>query len=189
MQSTQHMRTNLNESGCYRLTGDTPGDWELSVMGAELDRVSDDIDRLLQQVLLLQCDEETLNAWEQWLRPQRSSAGIAHRTKMLRQRFSVRPTVSKLPAYALLLSGGAAGVLTESDAGLSVLCGGFCGLTEQEVTKELDALLPAHLPWQVVSVKNWQTIDYAEHSFAHWDARKLSWSELDALTKEEIEEE
>lgn len=188
MQSAERMRTYLNESGCYRLTGDTPGDWELTAMGAELDRFSAELEQVVQNIFLGDLDTATLNSWEQCIRPQRSTADPQKRKQMLLARLKIHPHGSTLAdCNSLLLAAGAAGELTENtDGSLTVNLGGTYGLTDERVQQELTRLLPAHLTFELAPVLNWQTVDCAARSFSDWDSLDLTWGELDALTRDEL---
>lgn len=186
-KSGQFMRELLNATGGYRLTGGTEGDWELEAAGSQLDLLSEEIETLYGDLFVHGAADDCLNRWESWLRPQRSAASIEQRRKMLMQQMAVCPTKGTLSEYGgMIYAAGVQGRLTEKDAGLVVCCGGFLGLTETEVRKELDALLPAHLSWEIEPVFDWSTMEATGRSFADWDALGLTWANLDGLTREEL---
>lgn len=191
MNTAERMRRILNETGCYQLTGDTPGDWELTAMGAELDRFSDELEQVVQNIFLLDCDESTLNSWELCIRPQCSTADSEKRKELLLARLSVHPHGTTLAdCEALLKAAGTAGKLIENaDGSLTVELGGTVGLTEQQVETELRVLLPAHLMLTVTPVLNWQTLECSNRTFADWDSLDLTWGELDTLTREQVKGE
>lgn len=185
--AAQRMREVLNRTGAYRLTGETSGDWELNAMGTGLDRLSEGVDLLLSDLFVEDASTDHLDVWEGWLRPQRSQATTDQRRRMLRERLAVHPGKGSLAEYAdMLWAAGVLGRLRETGTGLSVEAGGFLGLTETEVRRELDELLPAHLPWEIEPVFNWLTMEATGRTFRDWDALNLTWEELDSLTREEI---
>ena len=186
-KSAQFMRELLNATGGYRLTGRTDGDWELEAAGSQLDLLSEEIETLYGDLFVHGATNDCLNHWESWLRPQRSAASIEQRRKMLMQQMAVCPTKGTLSEYDdMIYAAGVHGRLTENGGGLVVRCGGFLGLTETEIRRELDALLPAHLAWEIEPVFNWSTMEAAGRNFADWDALGLTWAELDRLTREEV---
>lgn len=186
-KSAKFMRELLNATGGYRLTGGTDGDWELEAAGPQLDLLSEEIETLYGDLFVHGATDDCLNRWESWLRPQRSAASIEQRRKMLMQQMAVNPEKGTLSEYgSMLYAAGVQGRLTENDAGVVVCCGGPLGLTETEIKRELDALLPAHLDWKIEPVFEWSTMEATGRSFAEWDALRLTWAELDSLTREEV---
>lgn len=186
-KSAQYMRELLNATGGYQLTGESDGDWELIAAGSQLDRLSDEIETLYGDVFAEGATAECLNIWESWLRPQRSVASIEQRRKMLMQQMAVNPAKAALSEYRdMIYAAGVHGIPEEEESGLTLLCSGFLGLTETEVRRELDALLPAHLSWEIEPVFDWMTMEASGRSFVDWDALGLTWKELDALTRDEI---
>lgn len=186
-RSAQYMRDLLGATGGYQFDAESVGDWELSAAGAELDRLSDELNALFDDVFVQKAAELCLNLWESCLRPQRSTATIEQRRKMLHQQLAVNPGKKTLDEYKdMIYAAGVHGRVTESSGGLTVLCAGLLGLTEAEAKKELDALLPAHLSWNMEPVFEWGTMEASGRTFAEWDALDHSWAELDALTREEI---
>lgn len=186
-KSAQNMRKLLNATGCYQLTGESSGDWELNAAGAELDLLSDEVDALVKDLFVQEASPACLDAWERSIRPQRSTAPTEQRQRMLRAHMAVCPLKGTLSDYdEMLRAAGVQGRLVEGENGLSVQCAAILGLTEAEVRSELDALLPAHLPWELAPVFHWLTMEACSRSFADWDALDLTWAELDGLTREEL---
>lgn len=185
--SAQAMRELLNATGGYRLTGASDGDWDLLAAGSQLDLLSDEIETLYGDVFAEGASAGCLDLWESWLRPQRSAAPIDQRRRMLMQHLAINPEKGTLSEYGeMICAAGVRGKVAEGGSGLVVRCGGLFGLTEVEARKELDALLPAHIPWEIEFVFDWSTMETSGRSFADWDALKLTWAELDGLTREEI---
>lgn len=183
----ERMREELNATGCYALTGDTPGDLDLLAMDAALSDFDTELEQLVQDVFLGECSEDTLTRWELAVRPQRSTATPAQRKQMLLSRLAIHPHGSTVQACnALLPAAGAVGGVEETTGGITVKLAGTYGLTETQVQQELSQLLPAHLAHEITPVSTWQTIALGNRSFADWDELSLTWQELDALTREEL---
>lgn len=185
MRAAQHMRDLLNATGGYQLS--ETGEGELLAAGAALDLLSDGIEALVGDVFVLGASADHLDLWESWLRPQRSVAALEYRRKMLSRQMAICPEKGTLSDYKeMICAAGVLGRAAESESGVTVHCSGLLGLTEGEVRKELDALLPAHLPWEIEPAFDWLTMELGARTFADWDALKLIWAQLDALTREEV---
>ena len=186
-RSAQYMRELLNATGGYRLTGESDGDWELIAAGSQLDLLSEELETLYGDLFIEGATADCLNLWESWLRPQRSAASIEQRRRMLMEQMAVNPGKGTLAEDRdMIYAAGVHGRAAEGEDGLILYCGGLLGLTEAEVRKELDALLPAHLPWKLEPVFDWSTMEASGRSFANWETLDLTWAELDSLTREEV---
>ena len=107
---------------------------------------------------------------------------------MVNSRLSVRPDGVNLEALQALLPGaGVRGLLLEDGDELTVVLGKLLGLTKVEATRELDQLLPAHLTWTLDESITWVALDAYSGSFSQWDALGLTWSELNSITRENLE--
>ena len=70
----------------------------------------------------------------------------------------------------------------------SVLGGEGLGPRRSDVMeRELNQLLPAHLAWQWDQSVTWVALDAYPRSFADWDALGLSWTQLDQVTRADLE--
>lgn len=186
-KSAQHMRELLHAAGCGQLLEEPGGDGVLDAAGAQLDLLSDEIEALLCDLFLQGASIERLNVLEGSLRPQRSASPPELRQKMLRAHMAICPDKGTLADYGTMLpAAGVQGRLKEGEGGLRVCCAALLGLTEAEVRSELDALLPAHLLWELEPMFNWLTMEACARSFAEWDALDFTWAELDELTREEL---
>lgn len=186
-KSAQNMSKLLHAAGCPQLAGGADGAGELNAAGAQLDLLSDEIEAVVKDCFLQGASQSRLDLWERSLRLQRSTAPIDQREKMLRAQLAVNPAQGTLSDYReMLRAAGVQGWLTEGETGLTVHCAALLGLTEAEVRSELDALLPAHLSWELTPVFNWLTMEACGRSFADWDGLDLTWAEMDSLTREEL---
>ena len=188
-QAAERMRDILNGTGAYQLTGSSPGDWDLNACGAGLDGLEASMDELLADLFPPTMGEAGLTLWESLYRPQSSGAALEERRKMLAQRLGMNPEKFSRDAFsAMLWSAGVAGELRETGNGLQVLVGKRLGIPEAEMLRELDEILPAHLPWTWLEEMNWVKLDAWAPDFAFLDGKGLTWEELDAMTRSELEQ-
>ncbi len=183
----QRMRRILNHIGCYRLTGETAGDWDLKACGAGLDSLEQSMEGLLGDLFAFTASEKRLDVWEKTFRPQRSAGTLEERRSMLAQKLAINPR-SFLPGdfSSMLQAAGVTGVVLEQEGGLRILLGDLTGLTEEETCRELEQILPAHLAWELDKSVTWTALDALGKTFQRWDAMRKSWSQLDALTREQL---
>ena len=187
-QAAERMRGILNGTGAYFLTGESPGDWDLNACGAGLDRLESAMDDLLANVFPPTMGEARLTVWEHLYRPQSSGAGLEERRTMLAERLAMNPRKLSLRDFSSMLRGaGVAGELKETAEGLTVLVGKWLGVSEKEALRELNEILPAHLPWTWQEDMNWVKFDAWAPDFAFLDGKGLSWEEFDSMTQEELE--
>ena len=191
MSAVEQMRAALNATGLYRLTGDTPGDWELEACGAGFHMWETAFRELLGELFVTCAPRERLDAWEELYRPQPSCAGTEARRKILRELLAAhpdRPTAENLED--LLLGAGLLGAVREEEDGSVTVClGRLLGLTQEAAELALDRLLPAHLPWKLEKSVTWASLDAHARTFEEWNAIYLPWEELDAWTYEDLERE
>ena len=188
-QAAERMRTILNATGAYSLTGESPGDWDLNACGAGLDRLETAMDDLLADLFPPTMGEGQLTVWESLYRPQSSDAGLEERRKMLAARLAMNPgKLSPEDFSSMLWGAGIAGEVREQGNGLQVLVGKWLGVSQEEALRELDEILPAHLPWTWLEDMNWVKLDAWAPDFAFLDGKGLSWKEFDNMTQTGLEE-
>ena len=188
-QAAERMRGILNNTGAYRLTGESPGDWDLNACGAGLDELEASMDTLLNDLFPLTMGEDRLTLWESLYRPQSSDAPLEERRKMLAARLGMNPGKFSPKDFSPMLWGaGIAGEVRETGTGLQVLVGKWLGVTQEEALRELDEILPAHLPWTWLEDMNWAKFDAWAPDFAFLDGKDLMWEELDSMTRQELEQ-
>lgn len=182
------MRKVLNATGCYRLTGESSADWELNACAAELDRLEGDLEALLWDLFAATASRERLEQWEALFRPQSSVGTLGERRLSLSRRFAMNPgRFQKSALNEALPATGLTGALEEDSGGLRVLVGRLLGLTKEEVLRELDEVLPAHLSWVWDDSVTWTALDSWMPEFGVLDGKELSWESLDGLTRQELE--
>ncbi len=187
-RAAERMRRILNGTGGYQLTGESPADWEINACAAGIDGLDREMEALLSGLFPKSASEQELELWEKLFRPQVSGGSLEERREMLNQRLSMNPRRFTPREFSpMLRAAGLAGEVLEQAGGLRILAGKRLGLTEEEIRRELDEILPAHLPWEWVEEMNWAALDAWAVPFSVLDGRGLSWETLDALTKEQLE--
>ncbi len=185
--AADRIRRFLNAAGCYRLTGETSADWEGNACGAGVDAVEQALEALLEDLFPETASDQRLDAWEPLFRPQPAGGDLEQRRKMLGCRLAMNPRRFLPEDFCEMLpAAGVEGEVVEKDGGLQVLVGKRLGLTEQEIRRELDRMLPAQLPWEWVEDMNWAALDAYSVPFSSIDSRGISWDELDAMTLEQL---
>lgn len=188
MSAAEQMREELNRTGCYRLTGETPGDWELNAMGQELDLLHAEVETLLHNLFLTEPEERFLTACEESLAPQRVQATPAVRARMLRARAAISPACRTLQQHqTVLAAAGVYGSLVEQDGTIAILYGGFPGGSRAQAEAKLQELMPAQVSWQLVPTAGWLKVEASGGSFSEWDKQGLTWTELDLAATEPAE--
>lgn len=188
ISTAERMRKLLNDTGVYRLTGTSSADWEINAAAAGLESLESAIDRLTGDIFAETASSAAIDKWESLFRPQPSHANITERRQMLRARLSLNPTCftpKSLPD--ILAAAGVAGEALEEEDGLRVLFGSCMGITEEEAERELNDLLPAHILWRLDKAFNWVMLNAFSAQFKILDARGLTWSEIEALTTEDLQ--
>ena len=186
-QAAERMRGILNGTGAYYLTGESPGDWDVNACGAGLDRLETAMDDLISDLFPPTRGEAQLTVWETLYRSQSADASLEERRKMLAERLAMNPgKLSPEDFSSMLWGAGVAGELRETEDGLLVLVGKWLGISEEEALRELDEILPAHLPWTWLEDMNWVKLDAWAPDFAFLDGKGLTWEEFDGMTQEEL---
>lgn len=179
----ERMRAALTATRCYRLTGASPADWEVTACAAGIDGLEEEMDELLSDLFPATATEARLDVLEKRARPQPSTGRTEDRRLMAARSSAMNPGRFRREDLSdQLPAAGVIGSVQETETGLRVLAGRYLGLTEEELDRELDRLLPAHLSWERVREVNWETFDAMSPTFEKLDARKLTWSRVDNLT-------
>ena len=189
MTARQHMALIVEATGLYQLTGSTPADWELSAAGAGFALIEAQFDRLLEDLFVDTASRERIAQWEKLFRAQTSTAVLEDCRETVGRRFSSHPDdVTLEKANRLLPGAGVRGLLLENEeGGLTMVLGRLLGVNQAEAERELNQLLPAHLAWQWDQSVTWVALDAYPRSFADWDALGLSWTQLDQVTRADLE--
>lgn len=182
MRAAEHMRQVLNATGIYRLTGGALIDQELKAYGAGFALLEDAFQELYEELFVKTAPEERLKIWERLFRPQTSQGEAEKRRDMVLARLSVRPEQYRPQDFSAMLRGACVhGTVRETPEKLKVVLGGILGISEEEARRELDRLLPAHLPWEWEKTVSWLTAEARGRTFGEWDGRGLTWAQLEAL--------
>lgn len=187
-RALERMREILNATGAYRLTGESSADWELNACGAGFDLVEEAVEALLGDLFAPTASEKGVERWEKLYRPQPSSGTLEERRRITAERLAINPSrlgTGDLPG--LLLAAGVKGAAEEGTDGLRVFLGRLLGVTEEEALREMDQVLPAHLPWEWVDSVCWAALDAWAPDFAFLDSRGMTWGEIEGLTREQLE--
>lgn len=190
MRAAAHMRQVLEATGLYQLGEDSPTGWELEAFGAGFALLEERFDRLLEDLFPQTAGEGRVGQWEALFRPQPSQAALEERRGMVlaRQALGEKP-FTLAGVQALLKGAGVRGLVLEEAEGISVVLGKLLGVSKEEAARELDQLLPAHLPWDWEEAVTWVALDACRRTFAEWDGLGLSWAQLDEIDREDLEEE
>lgn len=161
MTARGHMAQVLGATGLYTLTGDTPVDWELDAFQAGFAPLEQRLEAILADLFVDTASQGRIALWESLFRPQPSTADLDNCREMVKRRFAARPDGFTSEAVSeLLLGAGVQGQLMEnSDGTLTVEVEEVLGITQAEAQRELDQLLPSHLPWEWEDVSTEGTSD------------------------------
>lgn len=188
MRALEHMKQVLSGTGLYKLTGSSPVEWELAAFGAGFQLLEDRFQKILQDIFVATAGEGQLDQWEALFRDQPSQGAVEERREMVRRRFAVHPDdFTREGVNALLPGAGVQGILLEQSSGLTILLGKLLGVNKVEAQRELDQLLPSHLPWQWDESVTWVAWDAYSRPFVEWDSRNLTWAQLDQATRSDLE--
>ena len=186
MTAAQRLRKRLNATGCYRLTGETSADWETNACALGLEEVQQALDDLLADLFPATASEEQLAVFEARLRPFPAEATVEERRALLADRAApISGAAAPEEWVRLLASAGVSadlvpGTLDSEEEGLLLTGAATAGLTEEEIARELDQILPAHLPWGWGHALTWRGIESFPKSFLTIDRKYKTWEEFDA---------
>lgn len=188
-KALSRMREILNATGAYKLTGESSADWELNACGAGFSLVEDAIDGLLRDLFAFTASGVRLDCWEKLFRPQPSSGTLEQRQSLVGERLAMNPGRMTREEFSTMLRGaGVEGAVLEENGGLRILLGRLLGIPEEEAKRELDAVLPAHLPWTWDSSVTWTALDAWLPDFQTLDAAGLTWADWDGIGRETLEQ-
>lgn len=150
MTAAENMASILTKSGVYKLTGDSPVDWELAAYGAGFQALAEQVSALEQEMLIGTAPAERLAQWEKLCLPQALSASLEVRRAVLGQCLASRGgPVAQDDLPGLLLAAGIKGTAAEGTDGLTVTVEEYL-LPEALAKARLGRLLPANLAWTAV---------------------------------------
>lgn len=189
MRAREGLARVLSGTGLYQLTGSTPVDWELDAYGVGFALVEERFDALLADLFTATAGRQRLARWEALFRPQGAAAPVEDCRESVTRRLAVRPdSFTPAEVQALLPGAGVRGLLLENgEGGLTLVLGRLLGVTKEEAQRELSALLPAHLPCAWEEDVTWVALDAYARPFGEWDEKALSWARLDAVTRQDLE--
>lgn len=149
MRARENMEKLLGQSGVYRLTGDAPLDWELAAYAAGFALVEQGLEQARADIFAGTAGEERLAQWEAYFLPHAAGCPAEERRAVLAARLRARPgplTLADMPG--LLLAAGIRGTAEEVGGTLRITPGEYL-LPEPLAKKELAALMPLHLRWEI----------------------------------------
>lgn len=187
MRALDHMRQVLENTGLYNLTGNSPVEWELAAYDAGFTLVEERFDRLLADLFVDTASREKIAQWESLFRTQPALGGLEDCRETLRQRFSIHPDSFTFQAVSdFLPAAGVRGLLMENNGSLVILLGRLMGVNQKEAERELNRLLPSHIPWSWDESITWVALNAYPAAFEEWDGLEKTWEELDQITREEL---
>lgn len=188
MRAQEHMAKVLENTGLYTLTGDSPAEWELAAYGAGFSLLEERFDKILADLFVDTASREMIASWEKLFRPQPSTAELENCRESVKRRFATHPDGFTPQAVEALLPGaGVYGQLLEKETGLVVLLGRLIGIKKEEAERELNQLLPSHLPWEWDESVTWVAFDAYSRPFQEWDGAGVTWEQLDQLAREDMD--
>lgn len=149
MTAAENMGKILEESGVYRLTGETPLKWELAAYGAGFAALNEEWEDAFADIFAGKAGEERLSQWEAYFLPHPAGCPLAARREILAARLQARPepiSVGDLPQ--LLLAAGIRGTAQESGGALVLTVQEYL-LPEAQAKAELARLMPLHISWSI----------------------------------------
>ena len=140
----------MGATGLYRLTGESPVDWELAAYQAGFAVIEEAMAALEAELFALTAPAGRLAAWELLFRRQASGAGLGFRRQAAAKALGLRygPATLGSLCQEVLPVAGVEGTVGEQ-AGKLLVTGVLRGVTETEARRLLDRLLPAHLAWEL----------------------------------------
>ena len=151
MTGGENMRRVMEASGVYKLTGNSPLDWELDACTAGLKTVWDRAEALEKELFLQTAGAETLENWELLFRPQAcSSATLEERRQALVKAMRPYPGPASLEVIESLAEACGVKAKAQEAQGKLLLQGEkLIGVTEKEARRMLERVLPSHLEWEL----------------------------------------
>lgn len=153
MNGREHMAQVLGATGIYKLTGDSPVDWELDAYGAGLQVLETAMAELEGELFALTAPSGRLAEWERLFRSQESGAELAVRREAAAKAIGLRPVPATLQAVReeILPIAGIKGTVAAEGSKLTITVEEYQGVTAKEAKRLLDRLLPAHLEWEIAT--------------------------------------
>lgn len=151
MTARENMGKILSDSGVYRLTGDSPLDWELDAYAAGFELVENGLEMAAKDIFAATAGAERLGQWEQYFLPGPAGCPVEDRQSIVSARLRARPgpvTLEDLPE--LMLAAGIVGTAEEVEGVLQITPETYL-LPEALAKKELALLLPLHWQWEIVT--------------------------------------
>lgn len=151
MTGGENMRRIMEESGVYKLTGNSPLDWELDACEAGLKTVWDRAEELEKDLFVQTASPEALACRELLYRPQACSSGeLEERRGALIKALSPYPGPASLETIESLAEACGVKAKAQEGEGKLVLVGEkLIGVTEKEAKRMLEQVLPSHLEWEL----------------------------------------
>ena len=145
------MRRVMEASGVYKLTGDSPLDWELDAYTAGLKTVWDRAEALERDLFVQTAGEKALAGWELLYRPQACASGsLEERRGAVIKALSPYSGPASLGVIENLAEACGVKAKAEEAEGKLLLRGvKLLGVTEKEAKRMLEQVLPSHVPWEL----------------------------------------
>lgn len=153
MTAEENMKKLLAQCGVYKLTGDTPLEWELAAYGAGFSLVEEALGEAEAGTFAATAPQEWLEEWEARYFSQPVQGDLATRRAMLKERLLPRTgpvTLADVPG--LLLAAGIRGTAEETGGGLVITALEYLA-PKAQAEKELGRLLPLHVPWTIAEAQ------------------------------------
>ena len=195
MTAGERLRRRLNATQCFRLTGTTSADWETDACAVGLEELQQEMDDLLAGLFPATSTGAQLDFWEARYRPDPLEAEESVRREMLLARAgqltgTEDPEAQEEWTRLMIAAGVKADVVADvtSDESPRLLIRGAVHFRQPkaQVERELDQLLPAHLPWAWSDTLTWRGIEEVIPSMLEMDRQYQRWSGLDSMKLSEL---
>ena len=149
MKAGENMKKLLARSGVYKLTGDTPLEWELAAYDAGFSLLEEALSRTEAGIFADTAPQEWLDEWETRYFPQPVQADLVTRREMLKERLLPRKgPVTLLDMPGLLLAAGIRGTAAE-EGGRVVITPIEYLAPKAQAERALGQLMPLHVAWSI----------------------------------------
>ena len=151
MTARENMGKILMASGAYRLTGDSPLDWELDAYAAGFMLMEEGLRQAEADIFAAAAGTERLGQWEQYFLPGPAGCPVEDRRAIVSARLKARPgPVVLADVPELMLAAGIRGTAEEVEGVVKITPQEYL-LPEAIAQKELALLLPLHWQWEIVT--------------------------------------
>ena len=163
---------------------------ELEVYAAELERLSEELDRILRESFVVTAEDEGLSVYERIFGAVREDASVEQRREMLVLRMMLGDNDFTPAGFSKAMDSlGVSWELSEYPGlqrmNITVLSDHTPG-EQAFIRSQVAELVPAHLEWQLTfNTLTWDQMDRMDRTFTAIDSEALTWDQIDNRMNEE----